>query len=138
MALSAGTKPGFSLMKAKRTYFPDAMKFKLVSVPLTWCHKVGIVAGYSNNEMVNPILAQHILSSFLMNGEDLTIDFLLILHQQKRVIVDVTEKFNIRSTENMINPCDRLRRQRLLHPPVISVFLEEFLPVKELREVRHV
>lgn len=109
-----------------------------MSVPLTWCHRVGIVAGYSNNEIVNPILSQYILGRFLMHGEDPTIDFLLILHQQKRVIVDVAKKFDIRSTENMINPCDRLRRQRLLHPPVILVFLEELLPVKELREVRHV
>lgn len=67
MALSVGINSGFSLMKPKKSYFSDAMKFQLVSIPLTWCHKVGIVAGYSNSEMVNPILTQDILGGFLMN-----------------------------------------------------------------------
>lgn len=73
-----------------------------------------------------------------MGLRNLTIDFLLILHQQERVIIDVAEKLDIRSIGNTMNRYNRLGRLCLLHPPVISILLKEFLSVKELRDVRHV
>lgn len=69
MALSAGTNLGFSLMKAKKNSFCDAMEFQLASVPLTCCHKVGIVAGYSNSEIVNPVFTQDIRGVSDAHGE---------------------------------------------------------------------
>lgn len=44
------------------------MELQLVSVPLTCCHKVGIVAGYSNSEIVNPMFVHDTLSGLLMDG----------------------------------------------------------------------
>lgn len=96
------------------------MKFQLVSAPLTWCHKVGIVAGYSNSDMVNPILTRDILGDFWWTVlREPTIDFLLILHQQKWVVVYVAENFNIRSRKH--NQYMRPTQQTMLTPPSSNI-----------------
>lgn len=68
-------------------------------------HRVGIVASYSYNDTVNP---KHKYSTMTvgMKEDKLTVNLVLVLHDQERVIVEVTEEFDIR-----------------LHSPVVLVLV---------------
>lgn len=64
----------------------------------------------------------------------LTIDLVLILHEQERVKVDVAVKLDIgpaRTASDTIGQVADL----VLYPPVIFVFLKKFLAIEELWRV---
>lgn len=68
--------------------------------PLVACQRVGMVASYSNNDNVNPANLCHSVIS-AGGGEHSTVYFLVVLHDQERVVVEVAEVLDIRPGNGM-------------------------------------
>ena len=67
-----------------------------------------------------------------LDGPSLTIYFPFILHEQERVIMNITEEFDIGSVANSAKHRNIAGEIYSLYTPVILVLLKKFLTIEEL------
>lgn len=62
-----------------------------------------------------------------------TVDFLLVLHDQKWIVVKITEELYVRPAEvSTPEKPQSVAKENVLHPPIVFIVLEQFVPVEEL------